>query len=147
VNNVEKQNMAVGFADLSNFAKLVDAVGSEKAIEVLQDAFKVAGDSIIKFGGQIRKYMGDTILFTFTDPRQAVCAAKEIASGYRREINSLTLRFHVAVATGDVLVGNIGHPSYLVEDVIGEVVNRAAMLVKEAAKSESGVALPNFFFS
>jgi adenylate cyclase len=139
VNNVKKQNMAVGFADLTNFAKLVDTVGSEKSIEFSQDAFKVAGDSIIKFGGQIRKYMGDTILFTFTDPRQAVCAAKEIA-GYRREVNSLTLRYNVAVATGEVFVGEIGHPSYLVEEVMGEVVNRAAMLVKKAAKSESGVA-------
>jgi adenylate cyclase len=140
---MKKQNMAVGFADLTNFARLVDAVGSEKSIEFLQEAFKVAGDSIIKFGGQIRKYMGDTILFTFTDPRQAVYAAKEIASGYRREVNSLTLRYNVAVATGEVIVGKIGHPSYLVEDVMGEVVNRAAMLVKKAAKSESGVAFCN----
>ena len=138
---MKKQNMAVGFADLTNFVKLIDTVGSEKTIEFLQEAFKVAGDSIIKFGGQIRKYIGDSILFTFTDPHQAVCAAKEIASGYRREINSLTLRFHVAVATGEVFVGKIGHPSYLVEDVMGEIVNQAAMLMKEAAKSESGVVL------
>jgi class 3 adenylate cyclase len=87
------------------------------------------GDSIMKYGGQIRKYLGDTILFTFTDLRQAVCAAKEIASNYRREVNSLTLRYNVAIATGEVFVGKIGHPSYLVEDVMGEVVNRAAMLV------------------
>jgi hypothetical protein len=32
---MKKQNMAVGLADLTNFAKLVDAVGSEKAIEFL----------------------------------------------------------------------------------------------------------------
>jgi hypothetical protein len=35
VNDMKKQNMAVGLADLTNFAKLVDAVGSEKAIEFL----------------------------------------------------------------------------------------------------------------
>jgi class 3 adenylate cyclase len=140
---MKKQNMVVGFADLTNFAKLVDAVGSEQAIAFLQDAFKIAGDSIIKFGGQIRKYIGDTILFTFTDARQAICAAKEISSVYRRTVNSLTLRYNVAVATGEVLVGQIGHPSYLVEDVMGEVVNRAAILVKEAAKNEAGIALDN----
>jgi hypothetical protein len=42
LNDMKKQNMAVGFADLTNFARLVDAVDSEKAIEFLQDAFKVA---------------------------------------------------------------------------------------------------------
>ena len=32
---MKKQNMAVGFADLANFAKLVDTVGSEKSMSPL----------------------------------------------------------------------------------------------------------------
>ncbi len=137
---MEKQTLSVGFADLTHYAKATEALGSEKVIALLQEAFQAAGDSVVKHGGQIRKYIGDTILFTFTDPHQAICAAKEIAAGFCREVDSLTLRYHVAVATGEVLVGEIGHPSYRVEDVMGETVNRAALLIKEAHKSESGCA-------
>lgn len=136
---MEKQNMSVGFADLTNFRLLVDTVGSEKTVEYLQEAFKVAGDKIINYGGKIHKYIGDTILFTFDDPNNAVSAAKEIA-GYIKEVGSITLRFNIGIATGEVLIVKIGHPSYLVDDILGETVNRAAILSREAGKSESGVA-------
>jgi|GEM_PF-3786056 len=48
--------MSVGFADLANFAKLLDTVDTPRAIQILRDAFKTAGDFIIKFNGQIHKY-------------------------------------------------------------------------------------------
>ena len=132
--------MAVGFADMANYSKLVTSVGDEKAVEYLQEAFKAAGDIIIKNGGHIHKYIGDGILFSFADPKMAVLAAKEIASSYSQEIGDLTLKYNVSVATGDVLICKVGHPSYLVNDIMGEVVDRAAMLIKKAYQSSSGVA-------
>ena len=138
---MNKQYMSIGFADLAHFVKLLEAVGEERTIEYLQEAFKAAGDAIVRHGGQIRKYIGDMILFTFTDPRQAVQAAREIATGYKQKVGAITLRFNVAVATGEVLVCQIGHPSHLIEDVMGTTVNRAALLLREAAQMGSGVAL------
>jgi adenylate cyclase len=137
---MKKQTLSVGFTDLTHYAKAVETLGSEQALAFLQEAFQAAGDVIVQRGGRIRKYIGDAILFTFDDPQQAVCAAKEMAAGYCREVEALTLRWHVAVATGEVLVGEIGHPSFRVEDVMGETVNRAARLMKEAHQSESGCA-------
>jgi class 3 adenylate cyclase len=63
-----------------------------------------------------------------------------VAAGFRRDIGPLTLCYHVAVATGEVLVGEIGHPSLRVVDLMGQTVNRAARLVKEAHKSPTGCA-------
>jgi class 3 adenylate cyclase len=137
---MEKKLMTVGFADLTNFKLLVEREGIEKTVSCLQEAFKIGGDKIINYGGKIRKYIGDTILFTFVYPEQAIEAANEMA-GYLHEEGPLTLRFNIGLATGDVYVVKIGHPSFLVEDILGETVNKAAMLVKEAAKSDSGVAL------
>jgi class 3 adenylate cyclase len=137
---MDKRKMSVCFADLNNFRLLVDTLGIEKTYENLQEAFLVAGDKIVQHGGVIRKYIGDTILFSFDDPHDAVAAANEIA-GYLNEVGDMTLRFNVGVATGEVATVVLGHPSLLVVDILGKTVNRAAILSREAGKGSSGVAL------
>jgi len=136
---VEKQKLTVCFADLTNFRLLVETIGIEKTYEHLQEVFKIAGDKIIQYGGTIRKYIGDTILFTFDNPVNAVNAANEIA-GYIKEVGEISLRFNIGIATGEVLLVKLGHPSFLVEDILGRTVNEAAMNVKKARENESGVA-------
>jgi adenylate cyclase len=137
---MNKVQLSVGFADMTNFRLLVDSVGIEDTYRYLQDAFKVAGDKIIEHRGKIRKYIGDTILFTFENAKDAVSAAHEIA-GYLKEIGDITLRFNIGIATGEVIVVKIGHPAYMVEDILGKTVNKAALLSREAGKGDSGVAL------
>jgi adenylate cyclase len=137
---MKKIKMTVGFADLTNFRLLVDSVGIDDTFEHLQDAFKLAGDKIIDHGGRIRKYIGDTILFTFDNAQDGVSAANEMA-GYLKEVGDITLRFNIGIATGDVMLVQIGHPTHMVEDILGKTVNRAAILSREAGKSDSGVAL------
>src|SRR4051812_27073250 len=129
---MDKQVLSIGFADMTHYDRAVEMLGSEGALAVLQEGFVAAGDVIIRRGGRIRKYIGDAILFSFDDPAEAVHAAREIVAAFRRDIGPLTLGYHVAVATGEVLVGEIGHPSRRVEDVMGQTVNRAARLMKEA---------------
>ena len=137
---MQRQKMSVGFADLTHYERLMAAVSEEEAIAHLQACVQAAGDVIVKHGGQIRKYIGDALLFSFTDPRQAIGAAKELAQ-FSREVEGLTLHYDIAIATGEVLVVQLGHPSYVVEDILGETVNRAAKLLRQAAQSKDGFAL------
>lgn len=132
--------MTVGFADLTNFRLLVDSVGIEDTFQYLQEAFRVVGDKIVAHGGRIQKYIGDTILFTFDDVKKGVAAANEMA-GYLKEVGDITLRFNIGIATGEVMVVKLGHPSHVVEDILGKTVNRAAILSREAGKGDTGVAL------
>jgi len=132
--------MCVGFADLSHFDRLVTTMGDEKAIEILQEALQAAGDAITRHSGRILKYIGDALLFSLADPHDAISAAREIAA-YRRQAGALTLGYRVSIATGEVIVAEIGHPSYVVEDILGETVNRAAKLLRQAAQSDTGIAL------
>ena len=141
VTMLEKRFMSVGFADLTHYARMVEALGSEPALDIVNEAFAAAGDAIVRHGGRIRKYIGDAILFTFDNPRSAAQAAIEIAGGFRRSIGPLLLRYRVGIATGEVLECEIGHASHRAQDIMGQIVNRAALLVKVAGKSESGVAL------
>jgi len=141
---MHKQTLTVGIADLSGFVQLINAVGMEQAIAHLQDAFRAAGDAIFKHGGRIHKYLGDAVLFTFDDLAPAQAAAREIAQ-YRQAVGAptgeLTVRFYVGLCTGEVYLGPIGHPAFLQDDVMGEAVNRAFMLLKDARQNENGVAI------
>lgn len=138
---MEKKYLSVGFVDLTDYSKLLESVGMEQSVTILQDAFKKAGDIILKHKGKIWKYIGDLIMFTVDDPQEAVLLAQEIASSIVREDSRFNLRFNVTIATGEVLVGKIGHPSCMVEDVMGEPVIKAALMKSEAARNRVGFAL------
>lgn len=138
---LEKRRLSVGFADLTHYTRMVERLGSEAALAVLQESFDAAGDSIVRHGGRIWKYMGDGILFSFEDAGSAARAAAEIASGFRREIGPLLLRYRVGIATGEVLLTEIGHASFRTQDLMGETVNRAALLLREAGRSDPGFVL------
>jgi adenylate cyclase len=137
---VKKETLSVGFADLDKFTTLITVIGWEKTLALLQESFNSIGNLIVNHNGRIRKYLGDGILFTFADPRQAIRAAKEIAQ-YRQSFDSHLLRYYVAIATGEVFVGELGHSSLKIEDIMGEPVIQAFRLISEAKKSEQGLAL------
>jgi class 3 adenylate cyclase len=59
---------------------------------------------------------------------------------FRRQVGGLDVSYYATVATGDVLVGQFGHPSKLALDVIGTTVNAAGKLLKEAHASATRCA-------
>lgn len=138
---MERQILSVGVADLVNFSRAAAALGSEGSVDLVQEAYQAAGDVILRCDGRIHKYLGDAILFSCADPRKAIQAAQAIATSYRREVDGLTVRYRVAVATGEVLVGKVGHPSYLVEDIMGTTVNQAFILLRTASQADAKIAL------
>ena len=137
---MEKENLSVCFSDLSNFNKLMTELADEQVIEILQELTARIGDVIVKFDGLIWKYIGDSILFTFTSPQNAVSAVKEIAA-IRKSAGSLLLQAHVSCATGEVYSVKFGHSSLVISDIFGKTVNKAAILLSKANKSESNYAL------
>lgn len=137
---MSSRTLSVGLADIHQFMALISTVGWEKTVASLQDAVTAIGDLIVQHGGQIRKYVGDAVLFTFDDPRQAIRAARAIA-GYRQTVDSFMIRFYVSVATGEVLETEFGHPAQRVHDIFGQPVNRVFDLIRPARASPDGVAL------
>jgi adenylate cyclase len=137
---MELLTLSVGYADLCGFGRAARTLDSGGVVDVLQDAYTIAGDAIIAHGGQIRKYIGDSVLFTCIRPTDAVQAAHEIAA-WRRDVGATTLRFRVGLATGEVAVAEVGHRSHRATDIFGETVNQAVTLSDEAGTCESGVAM------
>ena len=138
---MEKKRLSVGFADLARFNAATRDLSDEDAVALLEIAFRTAGDAVVAHGGQIRKYVGDALLFTAPDAVEAATAAREIVDGFGRDMEGYTIRFRVGMATGDVVIAEIGHPSFRSVDIFGDTVNRAAQLVGNARDEPSGIAL------
>lgn len=138
---MQHERLSIGFADLTYFVRLMEAVTAERAVEILDERLQAAGDCIVAHGGEIRKYLGDAILFTAPTAPGAVAAAREIAALPPVEVGGVSLRFRAAVATGPVVKTEIGHASRRIEDIFGQAVNQAALLLRDAANSPDAVAL------
>ncbi len=138
---MRKTAMTVGFADLSHFVRVTEIIGEEQALTMLQEAFKAAGNCILQKGGTIRKYIGDTILFTFEDTATARIVAKEIRACFLFKRGKICVQFNIGLATGEVWEVKIGHPDCIVDDIYGMTVNNAALLSREAFKSSNGIKM------
>lgn len=136
---MEKKIMSVGFVDLSGYAAFSEKTDPVKVFDMLQYFYNFIGGIIVGQGGKIRKYIGDAVMFSFDDAEAAVAAATELAQ-FKRTIEPFTLEACVSVATGEVVMGKIGHKSMIVEDIFGSTVNRAAILQKEASKNDPKLA-------
>lgn len=138
---MEKKRLSVCFADQENYLKVIEKIGEEDAINLIQDAFKTAGDIIFQNGGKIVKYLGDAILFYFEDTKTAVKSAELIAKCFNKKIDGIDIGFAVSVATGDVYLTKIGHPKCSFDDIMGTTVNKAALLIKQTRESDDRIAL------
>lgn len=134
------QRLTIGLADLRGFTNLIQAVGWERGVAALDETYARLGDLIGASGGRIVKYLGDAVLFVFDQPAAAVAAADAIARE-RWTIAGQAVRYCVGVATGDVVVTEIGHASRRVDDVYGDPVVRVFQLLAEARTQPDGLAL------
>jgi class 3 adenylate cyclase len=87
-------------------------------------------ESILQFDGIPVKYMGDTFLCFFSGPdhqRRAVNAAL-----YAKKIVSEPIT--IALNSGEMYLGTIGHPEYSNADIMGDTVNIAFMAMEWATQ-------------
>ena len=144
------RDAAVMMLDLRGFTPLSQRLSPGETIALLRDYQDRLVPVIQAHGGSIDKYMGDGILATFgatresrtfaADALRALEAALGAGAAWERERAAAGLppvRIGVAVATGPVLCGTVGHASRLEHTVIGEAVNLAAKLEKHT-KAEGG---------
>ena len=118
---------------------------------ILNDHFERVVGAIADHGGEVLKFMGDSVLAIFPvdaehGPQPAVTAAlaavrdatKRIAEGNaaRREKGLAEIGFGIALHHGNVVYGNIGAPDRLDFTVIGPAVNQTARIEAMCRKLE-----------
>ncbi|HXW23984.1 MAG TPA: adenylate/guanylate cyclase domain-containing protein [Xanthobacteraceae bacterium] len=136
----ERRHLTVMFADLVGSTELSARLDPEDLRHVLADYRGCATELIARFGGFVARYVGDGVLVYFgypraqeDDPERAVRAGLAIveAVGCLETIAGPagTLRVHVGIATGLVVVGDlIGSGPSLESSVVGDTPNLAARL-------------------
>ena len=138
---VETIRAAIWFSDLEGFTALADTLPEDRLMALLNVYAGTVLDTIVGFGGEVLKLMGDGVLaiFPIDEQQEAPCRAALDAAvatlervdrlgAERRTAGEPTTRLFVGLHLGEVLYGNIGSADRLDFTVLGPAVNEAARL-------------------
>ncbi|MFV1495731.1 adenylate/guanylate cyclase domain-containing protein [Phaeobacter sp. JH20_02] len=128
------------YFDLKGFTQLAEQIPGAELIDMINDYFGLAVETIQTHGGNILKFMGDGILamFDLGSIGEDATAALAAASGLQSKIRNRNVEraqqgnpvadFTLALHAGEILYGNIGSENRLDFTVIGPTVNLTARL-------------------
>lgn len=145
----ELRDVTVVLSDIRGYTALTERLGAAEVVQLLNEYFSILVDVIIENDGVIDKFMGDAMLCWFGAPvpqadhaERAVRAAQQIMertaawNQARVEAGKQPVLTGIGIATGKVVVGNIGSPHRLEYTAIGDAVNLASRLCGQAGAGE-----------
>jgi adenylate cyclase len=152
-----RREMTILFCDMQGFTGFSEGMTPPTLVAVLNRYLTVVSDTIHRNSGIIDKYIGDGVMAFWGQPftpaedqgRLAALTAIEMLAalpGFQAELPDLIgvrrglpeVRMRVGIATGEVVVGNIGSELTRNYTVIGDTVNLASRL--EGACKAYGIA-------
>jgi class 3 adenylate cyclase len=135
--------VTVVFADVVAFTGFAERASPERAVAFLNELFTILSEIVFRHQGMVDKFIGDCIMAVFQcgdstrgrdDIARALAAAEDMhvfveanLPRWRRAYD-FRVELGIGVATGEVLVGNLGSASRMEYTVIGDAVNVAARL-------------------
>ena len=143
----DRRNMTVYFCDLKGFTSLSEEITPASLVTLLNRYFTLMSAEIRDRGGIVDKYMGDAVMafwgppFVAADQQARLACEAAMAQlkvfdsfiaevpdliGYKRFAPDIGIR--IGIATGDVIVGNIGSAVSMNYTVMGDTVNTASRI-------------------
>ncbi len=143
----ERRRITILFCDIANFSTFSETHSAEETFRVLGQYLEVLSRAVKLHQGTIDKYTGDGLMAFWGAPEpveepelKSVRAALDgLAQVQRLQDQGLPFDVRLGIATGEVLVGNVGSPTRLNYTVLGDSVNLAARL--EALNKEYGTRI------
>jgi class 3 adenylate cyclase len=152
----ERQDCTVYFSDIAGFTSLAELLTPAAVLRLINSYFTEMSEPIRSNQGIIDKYIGDAIMafwvppFTEDHARLACLSAlaqRERLAAFQARLPELTglrhgvppIEMRIGIATGDVVVGNVGSELSKNYTVIGDTVNLAARL--EALNKQYGTRI------
>lgn len=137
------------FADIRGFTRFAADADPMRVVALLDRFFGLTCDVAARHGGTIDKLIGDAVMVLFgmpdarrDGPGRAVAAAVAMAERFDAAIAGIDRRCDVrlglgaGIATGPVVLANVGAAARMDYTVIGATVNLAARLCAEARAGE-----------
>lgn len=144
-----RQYVTIMFADLRGFTSFAETRQPEEVIVTLNTYLSAISECILKSGGTVDKYTGDGVMGLFGTPltmensaetaRNTALSIQEVIGQInmrRRSLGIPTLEVGIGIATGEVIVGNIGSSSRMDYTAVGNGVNLAARLEELAGEGQ-----------
>lgn len=134
------QEVTILFADISGFTPFSEATPPEDLFKVLNEYLSLAAKAILEEEGTLDKFIGDAVMAIWNapDPQpdhalravRAACAIRKHSFDAHARIKNPAhhLQFHIGVATGVAMVGNVGTRDLFNYTAIGDTVNVAQRL-------------------
>jgi adenylate cyclase len=141
------------FADLRGFTRMSDKLDVDTVADLLNQYFTLLTQAAHRFEGTVFGMAGDGLLIGFNVPfpqhdadrRALLCGCEmlgkflAIAQAWRKD-HGVEVGLGIGINRGEVIVGNIGSPTYMSYTMIGDTVNVAARLTDAAGMNEIVVA-------
>ena len=137
----ERRRISILVADLRGFTSLTQALDPDEIVAILNNYLATMADVIQEYEGTVDEFLGDAILAHFgalstreDDTERAVaCAiamqlAIEDVNRVSRERRLPAVEMGIGVATGEVIVGNLGSEKRSKHTAIGSAVNLASRI-------------------
>jgi adenylate cyclase len=136
----EVKQLTIFFSDIAGFTTIAETMSPDALVKLLGGYFEETTRIIAAKHGTVDKFIGDGIMAFWGAPEdnsEHAALACEASVLYQRRIDELKaagepwaqhLQARIGLATGEVLVGNIGSPARLNYTVMGDTVNLSARL-------------------
>jgi len=137
--------IAVLFVDIRGFTTMSEMLEPPQVVEILNRYLTLISDCILKNGGTLDKFVGDSAMAFWGAPlpqedyvMRAVQAAADMVNGAHALSEELmarfgrTVAFGIGVHVGEAVVGNVGSPHHMDYTAIGDTVNTADRLQANA---------------
>jgi adenylate cyclase len=133
------KELTIFFSDLAGFTTLSETMKPDQLVELLGGYFDAMTQVIQSRGGTIDKFIGDAIMAFWNAPGDTpehAARAVEAALACQAKLDEMRktderlagLKARIGIATGDVLVGNIGASDRMNYTVMGDCANLASRL-------------------
>ena len=145
----DRRPLTVLFSDIRGFTSLSERMTPEEIAQLLSDYFSEMVEIVFEHGGTLDKFIGDAVMALWGAPiahADDTDRALAAAVAMQRSLVALNARWAsagrqqigvgIGINYGEAFAGNIGSHRRLEYTVIGDAVNTAARLCKNAEAGE-----------
>lgn len=138
----ERRVITVFFSDIRGFTALAERLAPEEAVALLNQCLRAQAEIVVRFKGDVDKFIGDAVFAHFKGDDMAVNAircAVEIHHAMARMAAArpeTPVELGIGIATGEVILGSVGSAERLDYTALGSTVNLCSRLCSAAGPQE-----------
>jgi class 3 adenylate cyclase len=133
---LQRRQRSMLFMDIRGFTRWSEDQQPEAVVAMLNDYYATAEMCFRDLQPIKTKFTADEVMAVFSDPQQALAAARALQSGIAVALARHGLAAGLGLHTGPVVEGLLGSDVVKAYDVIGDAVNTAARLCSVAGPGE-----------